>query len=428
MNVTGASALRPTRRGLLKGSAAALLATAPGLRHVAFAAAGTPRPLLVVVYLRGGCDGLNLISPASDPDFVAARATEIRVAAEGDAAGHSLANGPDPRIDFRLHRAAAGLAELYAGGNLAFIHAAGLTDSTRSHFVATDMIERGVADAHAMNATQSGWLARIIDKGTKPRAGEVRLLSATSKASGLLRGADSAMVAADLSNGLALPGGDQGAKVLQALYEKAGGDVGVVGREAVTMLRSVDAKLPRNPQHRVEYHPEASADYGPAADLARSLKVVAQLTKLEVGLEAATVDFGNWDTHEGQTGRFRELTGRLSAGLLAFWNDMAAYHDRLTVVVVSEFGRRLRSNRSGGTDHGRGGVMAVLGGRVAGGRFYGKWPGLASDRLDEGVDLAVATDYRQVLSEVLTAQGRDPGTILPGYRSPGTLGLFAQKA
>jgi uncharacterized protein (DUF1501 family) len=138
------------------------------------------------------------------------------------------------------------------------------------------------------------------------------------------------------------------------------------------------------------------------------------------------VDLGGWDTHEYQPGRFRNQVERLSQGLGAFYNDMARYHDRLVVVVVTEFGRRLRSNRSNGTDHGRGSVMMVLGGRVAGGRIYGRWPGLKSEQLEEGVDLAVVNDYRQSLTEVI---GHWRGSahaagVFPGYQSTANLGLF----
>jgi uncharacterized protein (DUF1501 family) len=146
---------------------------------------------------------------------------------------------------------------------------------------------------------------------------------------------------------------------------------------------------------------------------------------MDIGLQIATVDIGGWDTHENQPGRFRNAVDRLSSGISAFYEDMARDHDRLVLVTVSEFGRRLRSNRSNGTDHGRAGVMAVLGGKVAGGRCYGRWPGLRSEKLDEGVDLAVATDYRQVFSEVLAARSRGPlATVFPDYKPSAPLGLF----
>ncbi len=379
----------------------------------------------MIVHLRGGCDGLNFISPADDPDFIAARASDLRVAADGPEAGHPLRHGHEPKIDFRLHRAAAGLAALYDSGHLAFIHAAGLTDATRSHFAATDMIEHGVAGSAALARTGNGWLARY-----QAASGAVSVgcaVSAAAAPSGELQGSASALAVPDLGGGMGVPGGPPVNETLHRLYADAPGVVGGAGRAALAAMRLIDQRVPRDPQNHVRpYQPEHNVVYDPAGDLARPLRTVAQLAKMEIGLQLATVDIGGWDTHENQPGRFRNAVERLSTGLAAFYEDMWRYHDWLIVVTISEFGRRLRSNRSNGTDHGRAGVMAVLGGKVAGGRIYGRWPGLRSDKLDEGVDLAVATDYRQVLSEVLAH--RAPGTplaaVFPDYRSPGSLKLF----
>lgn len=415
-----------TRRDLLRaGAAAATLALTPGLRTVAFAADGVDRGLLVVVHLRGGCDGLNLISPANDPDFIAARVSDLRVAVDGAQAGHPLGHGSDPRIDFRLHDAAGGLAELYRSRQLAFVHAVGLTCEMRSHFVATDMIERGVADEASLPRITAGWLARYQDALGLRRAG--MSVSAAAAPSGEFEGSLSALAVPDLAGGFGMWGGPPVVEALQRLYGAAPGPVGDAGRETLSAMRLIDAHIARDAQnHPVPYAPERGANYGPAGDLAHPLMTVAQLAKMDLGLQIATVDIGGWDTHDGQPGRFRNAVTRLSTGLGAFYNDMWRYHDRLVIVTVSEFGRRLRSNRSNGTDHGRAGVMAVVGGKVAGGRLYGRWPGLRSQVLDEGVDLAVTTDYRQVLAEALAAHaGVAPAAaVFPGFRPAHPLGLF----
>jgi uncharacterized protein (DUF1501 family) len=417
-----------TRRAMLRSglAAGAALALEPGVGRLAFAADGPDRGLLVIVHLRGGCDGLNFISPATDPDFIAARVSELRVAADGKDAGHALANGPDRQIDFRLHASAAGLAELYNGGQLAFIHAAGLTDGTRSHFVATDMIEHGVAGGVALARSTSGWLTRYQQALALSRPGTS--VSAAAAPSGEFQGSASALAVPDLSGGFGAPGGGpQVNDVLQRLYAAAPGPAGAAGRASLGAMQLLDQRLPRDAQnHPQPYVPEHNVNYDPAGDLGRPLKTVAQLAKMEIGLQIATVDIGGWDTHENQPGRFRNAVERLSAGISAFYEDMWRYHDRLILVTVSEFGRRLRSNRSNGTDHGRAGVMAVLGSKVEGKRFYGRWPGLHSEKLDEGVDLAVATDYRQVLSEILAARsgGAPLGAVFPDYRSPGNLGIL----
>jgi uncharacterized protein (DUF1501 family) len=194
----------------------------------------------------------------------------------------------------------------------------------------------------------------------------------------------------------------------------------------------IDGRIPRDAQnHPVAYAPEQGVVYEPGGDLSRALKTIAQIAKMEIGLQVATADIGGWDTHENQPGRFKNCVERLSAGIAAFYADMARYQDRLVIVTVSEFGRRLRSNKSNGTDHGRAGVMTVLGGKVRGGRFYGRWPGLGPDKLDEGVDLAVATDYRRVLGEVLTVHAARPlplAGVFPDYADPGPLGFLVTPA
>lgn len=415
------------RRQFLRSgvAAAAALAIEPGIGRLAFAADGVDRGLLVIVHLRGGCDGLHLVSPATDADFIAARASDLRVAVDGPDAGQALAHGPDPEIDFRLHPAAAGLAELYQGGHLAFVHAAGLTDGTRSHFVATDMIEHGVAGEAALAHTDTGWIARYLRARGLDGAGTA--IAAAMTPAGDFQGSRSVLAVADLGGGFNAPGGPPVDEVLRRLYDRPSDPVRMAGCDCLAAMRLLDAHVARDPQnHPVPYVPEHGVDYGHAADLARPLLTVAQIAKMDLGLQVATVDIGGWDTHENQPGRFRGAVEHLSAGIGAFWDDMARFHDRLVIVTISEFGRRLRSNRSNGTDHGRAGVMMVLGGKVAGGRFFGRWPGLRSEKLDEGIDLAVATDYRQVLGEVLAAHtpGVSLGAVFPGYKMPAPLGLI----
>jgi uncharacterized protein (DUF1501 family) len=415
-----------TRRDILKGMAASgAMLPMMGINRAVFGATSSRSPILVVLHLRGGCDGMNLISPASDPDFIEARISELRVAADGKDAGYQLANGPDPHIDFRLHSSAGGMAELYKGGNLAFIHACGLTNQTRSHFVATDMIDRGVATDSDLARTSSGWLTRSLESNTGAR-NTVQAVTAAPAVSGDLYEMTGAMALPDLGSGLAPAGGVAVANALWQLYGAQNGEVATAGRLALETMATVDVKVPRDDQGHVKpYQAENNANYDPAAEFARPLKTVAQLIKMDLGLQALTLEYGNWDTHEYQAGRFKYQVDRLSTGLAAFWNDMSAYHDRLVVITLTEFGRRLRSNKSNGTDHGRAGVMAVLGGHVAGGRFHGTWPGLKTEQLDEGVDLAVATDYRRVLTEVLNNQhGTKNSVWFPNYKHAGNLGIL----
>lgn len=418
-----------TRREILKALASVGLygATMPfGLNNLVFSAEPSANPILIVVHLRGGCDGLNFISPASDPDFIAARAFELRVQADGKNAGYALEHGPTSNIDFRLHAAAGGLAELYKQGNLAFIHACGLTNATRSHFVATDMIESGVGTEAALSHAESGWLARAIETQDKTSSSILQAVSINGTVTGDLKGINGAFAIPDANYGLPMVGGAGVATALWDMYSNHKGPVGEAGRLALQLPVLVDQKFGRNAQgHTLPYQPENGANYDKAGGFANALKLAARLIKMDVGLQAITLDYGNWDTHEYQQGRFRGLVEPLSNGLAAFWNDLSAYHSRMVVVTLTEFGRRLRSNKSGGTDHGRASLMAVLGGKVHGGRFYGTWPGLNSAQLEEGVDLAVTTDYRRVLTEILDhVNERKNATIFPGYHYAGGLGIF----
>ncbi len=415
-----------TRRDILKAlSAAGIYGAVPFLpSRMVFAAAAQAQPILVVLHLRGGCDGLNLVSPANDPDFIAARASELRVEAGGDTPGYALQNGPAPGIDFRLHNAAGGLAELYKQGHLAFIHACGLTDKTRSHFVATDIIERGGASEADLTRLDTGWLARMVKAqgGSSP----LQAVAVNGTMPGDLDGLEHALAVPDVNGGLPYVGGPAVSTALWSMYAGAKGEVGEAGRLALQLPVVIDQKISRDIQgHAIPYQAENGANYDAAGNLAGTLKSVARLIKMDAGLRAITLDYGGWDTHEYQPGRFRNLVGPLSGGMAAFWNDIAAYQDRVVVVTVTEFGRRLRSNKSNGTDHGRAGLMAVLGGKAKGGKFYGAWPGLTSDKLEEGVDLAVTTDYRQVLSETAAyVTGQENAGIFPGYTPSGKLGLF----
>ena len=419
-----------TRREILKALAAAGIygGVMPlgGLSNFAFAAEPSSGKIIVMVHLRGGCDGLNFISPASDPDFIAARASELRVLNEGKDAGYQLEHGPAANVDFRLHSAAGGLAELYKQGNLAFIHACGLTDATRSHFVATDMIERGVGSTALLSASEAGWLARSIELQSEGSVNGLKAISINGAVTGDLQGFDGAIAIPDLNYGLPMIGGGGVAAALWSMYNGDKSAVGEAGKLALQLPATVDQKIKRDADgHVIPYQPENGANYNGAGGFANALKSAARLIKMDAGLQAITLEYGNWDTHEYQQGRFRNLVEPLSNGLAAFWNDLPAYHDRIVVVGITEFGRRLRSNKSGGTDHGRGSLMFVMNGKARGGRFFGAWPGLSSANLEEGVDLAVTTDYRRVLTEVLDHVNENKNsTIFPAYVHPGNLGIF----
>ncbi len=407
-----------SRRAFLKTGAAAAVAW-PGLRSLALA--GEPAgDALVVVFQRGGCDGLSLLAPVNDADYVADRAPELRVRDDGPKPGRRLAQNFAPAIDFRLHPEAAPLGDLYDARHLALLHAVGLENGTRSHFVAQDLMERGLSDGKELHSVGDGWLTRLL--AAQP-GGAPAISTGAAIPSALAFHGDSLAIP-DLRGGLGLPGGPPVKSVLAGLYANATDPFGQAAAATLRDMDLVDSRLPRAADGKLlDYQPENSAVYE-ETESGRALRTVARLLKMEIGLKVACVDIGGWDHHDNLAGRFSGLAGQFSKALAAFWNDVARYHDRLTVVVMTEFGRRLRTNKSNGADHGHGAVMMVLSGHAKGGEIHGRWPGLASAQLDNGVDLAATTDYRAVLAEVLAARMGARGGVFPGFAAPKRLGLF----
>jgi uncharacterized protein (DUF1501 family) len=380
-------------------------------------------PILVVVFLRGGADSLSLIAPAADPDYIAARPEFLRVLRQGDGAGLAL----PPALadaDFRLHPAAADLHQLFTAGDLSLIHATGLTEATRSHFDAEARIERGAPGSGATG----GWLKRWVEVA-RPE-GPLPVLAVGSSLPESLRGAARAAVAPQLADLMLLPG-YFAAPLLRARLAEGFGAHGPLAAPVSQMLELSDMLAGRlwDDAAGAARSYEPAVDYPPDSPLSAPLMTVAQTIKEGLGLRVATVDYGGWDTHDDQAGPFSALVAGLSGALMAFWRDLGPRQRDVAVVVQSEFGRRLRANGSGGTDHGRAGAMMVLGPQARGGRLLGRWPGLANEALDEGADLAVTTDYRDVLAEVLAGHMglADPASVFPGL-TPAPLGLYPRRA
>lgn len=406
--------MKLTRRNLLVGaSSGALLATAgPGLR-VSLAAESTSDEILVVLFARGGADGLQLVAPANEGIYQDARPS-IAVQPDGTNAGFALANGLDG-VDFFLNSGASGLNDLYSSGDLALIHAAGVPTENRSHFKSMDMMERGMAD----NETNliSGWLTRHIETLTATRP----LLSTVSTASNnpiSLLGYPQAVSIPNVED-FNVAGGDVNAQVIAALNsgDSAYQQVAQQTLEAISTVQTKLEALNDSADDNEGENENDGSETGPAytnGPLSSALRNLAQLIKMDVGLDVATVDHGGWDHHNNLVNEFGNQVGELSQSLSAFWEDVADYKDRISVVFMTEFGRRVYENASNGTDHGSGSVMMVLSGNANGGQMYGAWPGLATADLDNG-DLAVTTDYRQVISELLAKRHNSPtlDTVFP---------------
>jgi len=400
-----------TRRNFLQGCSAAIAGLAGArLTNVAFAQGDGSTDTLVVIFLRGGWDALNVVPPR-----------------DGDDRGYYENARPDIKItdllplndQFGLHPALAPLHGLYQSGKMAVVHAVGLNYDTRSHFDAMEYIELGTPGT---KNTASGWITRYLQA-----TGVSSILPALSTS-----GAPSSLLNYVPTVNLNDPGDfsqwDNGLAASQqiALRQMYSGET-LLHRAGARTLESMSIVSPLVEQ---EYQPSNGAYYNDD-ELGRQLKTVARMIKLGAGLRVATVDYGGWDTHEYETdgngGYIADLLGNLASALSNFYLDLdSGYTDRLSVVVISEFGRRLVQNEAYGTDHGHGNVMFALGGGVNGGQVYGAWPGLHNDQLYDHADLAITTDYRQVLSEMLTRRlgNADVASVFPGYTPTGEMGIF----
>ena len=419
------------RREFLKAaSAAGCLMPMTGVQSLAWAQSSSngpnsKSPLLITIFLRGGADGLNLVSPVNDEDFISARPPELRVVESGNRAGFLLPQSHTSDIGFYLHNEAAPLADLYNAKRLAVIHAIGIPDGTRSHEEAQSLLERGTGSfKHDNKSLQTpGWMARSVDNSIAVSQ-SIPAYSASTITPLSLEGISTALITPDLNAGLNVPWGKPTFDLLETMTQghgnfmpKSSSSISRAMADSLLMQNNINRSIARDPSGKVlPYLASGTANYDGAGELSRSLSSIARLAKMEVGLQIANVNFGGWDTHESQTGQFANVVRQLSKGLAAFQNDMESSNQAITVIVMTEFGRRVRSNKSNGTDHGHGACWFVLGTKVNGGNLYGNWPGLKSQEMDQGLDLAVTTDYRQALTEAIQASGLNADKALLGWK------------
>jgi uncharacterized protein (DUF1501 family) len=375
-------------------------------------AAVNPERKLVVIFQRGAADGLNVVVPYREKNYYAMRP--------------GLAIPENQVIDingfFGLHPSMTAFKPLYDQGHLAIIHAAGSPDMSRSHFDAQDYMESGTP---GVKGTDDGWLNRALqaeDSCCSPRHNQehtaFRALALGSQVPRTLAGKIPAIALANVNSfavGGRGPAPSPAANAFQAMYGDSGDSIlhatGDETFEAVKMLRAA------NP---AQYKPGPGIEY-PNNEFGNNMKQIAQLLKSNLGVEAAFTDVGGWDTHQNQGGVNGQLSDRLrefSSAIVAFWLDMGDNAEKITLVTMSEFGRTARQNGTGGTDHGHANAMFVLGGNVKGGKVYGHWPGLADHQLNEGRDLAVTTDFRQVLGEAVakTMGAKNLELVFPGAK------------
>ncbi len=428
-----------TRRQFMVGCSAAIAAMA-GSRITQLAMASPEGPdantyeTIVSVFLRGGMDGVNAVMPidGAERGFYQTARSDLQVPVAGVAGQYlgagQLAVGSLNGTTFGLHPGLQAFHRLFNQNALAIVHATGLINDTRSHFDAMQFMETATP---GIKTTGTGWMTRHLQTAPGlPTGILIPALSAGSAPAMALMGREDLITmngatGFDIGEPWNTASQDDRRVVLRSMYSGANW-MHVAGSKTLDAFDTIDAALG-------DYTPSPGATYVPYNGFSDQLKTIAQIVKANLGLRAATIDLGGWDTHESQQngggdprGYFLNALDNLSRGLEAFYNDLSGsgHHTRVTVVVMSEFGRRVVENNNRGTDHGHGNAMFVIGGSVNKG-LYGSWPGLSTANLYDNADLAITTDYRTVLAEILTKRAGNPNinAIFPGYVPAAQLGI-----
>jgi len=399
-----------TRRVFLKGGGVAMLGFSALPAFLQRAVAQTPMPnrkILVALFQRGAMDGLNAVVPHAEPNYYRLRP--------------SIAIPRPVRLDektaidldgrFGLHPSLSPLEELFKSKQLAIVHAVGSPDTTRSHFDAQDYMESGTP---GLKSTEDGWLNRHLQCVNEEDATPFRGVAMGTNLPRALKGVAPALALPDVRQFQVMAQSPVVAGGFEAIYaqtvDQALRGTGTETFEAIDMLKKAD------PQR---YQPENDANY-PRSRFGQSLLQVAQLIKANIGLEVAFLDSGGWDHHtnEGSTqGQIANLLRDLGQGLAAFHRDLGQRMENVVFVTMSEFGRTAHENGNRGNDHRPANRRFVMGGDVAGGEVDGRWSGRETHQLYEGRDLAVTTDFRTVLGELLARHmgNNELRKVFPGF-------------
>jgi uncharacterized protein (DUF1501 family) len=397
-----------TRRSFLRTAAITIgaVGAAPSWLLRAAAQAENDRKILVAIFQRGAADGLNIVVPFFEPRYYELR-PGIAIPTPGRQNG-----GLDLDGRFALHPALQPLKPLWDGGQLAIVHATGSHDPSRSHFEAQDYMECGSPGV----TTEDGWLNRTLPP-LRADASPVRAIAASgAQLPKTLRGSSGAIAVDNLPRFRVADASTS--ELLERLYA-ASPDArlkaqGKATFDAVRFIESVRARQATSAPG-VQY----------VGEFGQRLQQIAGLIKADVGVEVAFADIGGWDHHSNENGQLANLLRQFGGSLAAFARDLGDRMEDVVVVTMSEFGRTVKENGNAGTDHGHGNVMMVMGGGVRGGRIYGRWPGLEPEQLYEKRDLAVTTDFRDVLGEIVGGHlEQKVDRVFPGYQPAATLGFF----
>ena len=402
--------MKISRRYFIKSGGIAMLGMASLPSFLQRAIAGTVAPnkkKMVVLFQRGAMDGLNVVVPFAEPNYYAFRPTIAIPQPRNGGAEAAL----DVDGFFGLHPSLEPLVPLFRKGQLAVVHAVGSPDPTRSHFDAQDFMESGTP---GVKATEDGWLNRALQSLPEEQASPFRAVALGPYLPRSLQGSAPAVAIPELKQ-FKMYGPPQTTEGgFEAMYaqtvDAALRGVGQETFEAIDQLKKI------NPD---AYQPANGAQY-PKGKFGQSLMEIAELFKADVGLEVAFLDSGGWDHHVnegGVQGQLANLLRDLGQGLAAFHQDMGDRMADIVFVSMSEFGRTAHENGNRGTDHGHANCMFVMGGDIEGGRVHSRWPGMSEGELYQGRDLAVTTDYRSVLGEIIAKHlgDRDLNAVFPGF-------------
>ena len=401
-----------TRRIFLRGSAIAMAGAGSVPFWLGRAAAGVSarRKILVAIFQRGAADGLNVVVPFADKRYYELRPT-IGIPAPGGSAN----GGGQPAIDldgrFGLNPVLQPLKALWDKQMLAVVEATGSPDPSRSHFDAQDYMESGTP-----GMKRDGWLNRALppERTSSP----LRAISMSANLPRTMQGDTPAIAINDVGQ---FKAGGESASIIERMYAASPDrQLAGAGKDAFAAMKMIESL------NKTQYTPAGGAQYAPGGELGRSLRQIAQLIKADAGVEAAFAEVGGWDHHQNEPQLLSNVLRQFGAALAAFATDMGDRMEDVVLVTMSEFGRTAAENGNSGTDHGHGDVMFVLGGPVRGGKVYGKWPGLEREQLYEGRDLAVTTDFRQVLGELVSSHlgTTNLAQVFPGFQPGEPLGLL----
>jgi uncharacterized protein (DUF1501 family) len=400
--------LKSTGLAMASFSAAPSFLVRSAMAQGATSASGKDRPILIAVFQRGAADGISVVPPFGDRSYTSAR-PQIAVPAP-------RSGGAETAIDldgfFGLHPSLSPLKPIYDEGHLAVVHAVGSPDNTRSHFDAQDYMEAG---APGNKGVSDGWLNRYMQGSPQKDATAFRAIALDANMPRSLMGSAPALSLAKIQD-FDVRGGNPRQSAGTDLYSAFEAMWHNSTFDAVKMLKDA------NPQR---FQPENSARY-PAGQFGQGLLQMAQLIKADIGLEVGFLDIGGWDTHANQANQLNQRLREYGEALGAFYRDLGDKMRNVVVLTMTEFGRSIKQNGSGGTDHGHASALFVMGGPVKGGKVYGKWPGLATDQLFEGRDLALTTDFRNVFMEILKKHmhAADTARVFPGWQPGQSLGLL----